>query len=59
MVKKLKKNISLDDLALMVAKGFEETAKKVDLESLEKEINLQFGEVNKRLDRILFMKLET
>jgi len=52
MVKKLKKNISLDDLALMVAKGFEETAKKVDLESLEKEINLQFGEVNERLDRI-------
>jgi len=52
MTKKKKKNITIDDLALMIAKGFEETAKKVDLESLEKEIDFQFGEVNERLDRI-------
>ena len=36
----------------MIAKGFEETAKKVDLENLEKEMNFQFGEVNERLDKI-------
>ncbi len=35
----------IESLALMVAKGFEETAKKVDM-------NIQFGEVNKRLDKI-------
>lgn len=33
----------IDDLAQMVAKGFEETSK---------EVNLQFNEVNERLDRI-------
>ncbi len=49
---KKKNNITLEDLARMAAKGFEETVKKVDLENLEKQMSFQFGEVNKRLDRI-------
>jgi len=36
----------------MITKSLKETAKKVDLESLEKEIDFQFGEVNDRLDII-------
>lgn len=35
----------IENLALMAAKGFEETAKKVDMD-------IQFDEVNKRLDKI-------
>jgi len=49
---KIKKNITLDDLALMIARGFEETTKRIDLGTLEKEMNLRFSEVNERLDRI-------
>ena len=47
MIKKIKKKkeITLDDLALMVGKGFEETAKK-------QEVNARFDQVNDRLDRI-------
>lgn len=41
----MKKNITIEDLALMVAKGFEESAKA-------KEVNEQFKEVNERLDNI-------
>jgi archaellum component FlaC len=54
MVRKIKKikNITLDNLARMVAKGFEETATKTNLKELEKEMNNRFGEVNLRLERI-------
>ncbi len=45
MKKSAKKNITLNDLARMIARGFEETAK-------QKEVDLRFGEVNERLDRI-------
>ncbi len=46
MLRKQKsKNITLDDLDRMINKGFEETAKKVDMD-------IQFGEVNERLDKI-------
>jgi hypothetical protein len=45
MKKIVKKTITLNDLARMVAEGFEETAK-------EKEVNLRFNEIDERLDRI-------
>ncbi|MCX6720524.1 MAG: hypothetical protein NTW11_01855 [Candidatus Staskawiczbacteria bacterium] len=40
-----KKNITIDDLAVMVQKGFAETAKKADMD-------LRFDEVDKRFDKI-------
>lgn len=40
-----KKNITIDDLAIMVQKGFEETAKK-------SEVNLRFDQIDKRFDKI-------
>jgi len=47
-----KKNITIDDLAIMVQKGFEETAKKVDLDNLSKSVDKRFDIVDKRFDRI-------
>lgn len=47
-----KKNITIEDLAIMVQKGFEETAKKTEVNLQFKGINLQFKEVNERLERI-------
>lgn len=62
---KLKKNITLDNLAGMIESGFvrveKNTDKKIDdlaqmvakgFEETSKEVNLQFNEVNERLDRI-------
>jgi hypothetical protein len=40
-----KKNITIDDLARMVAKGFGETAKKAD-------IDVSFDRIEKRLDTL-------
>ena len=40
-----KENITIDDLARMVQKGFEETVKK-------EEVDLQFKGVNERLDKV-------
>ena len=39
------KNITIDDLAVMVKKGFDETAKKIEMEA-------GFKTVNDRLDKI-------
>lgn len=39
------KNITINDLAIMVAKGFEETAKKSDMDK-------KFESIDKRFDRI-------
>ena len=41
----MKKNITIDELARMVQKGFEETAKKTDMDK-------RFDGIDKRLDRI-------
>lgn len=41
----IKKNITIETLAVMVQKGFNETAQK-------SEMDLGFKEVNKRLDKI-------
>lgn len=64
---KLKKNITLDDLAGMMESGFirvekntdkkiddlaQMTAKGFEETAKEKEVNLRFYEVNERLDRI-------
>ena len=40
-----KKNITIDDLAVMVQKGFNETAKKVDMD-------LRFDKLDTRLSRV-------
>ncbi len=40
-----KKGVTIDDLAVMVSKGFEETAKKT-------EVNVRFDEMDKRFDKI-------
>lgn len=45
------KEITIDELARMIAKGFEETAKKV-------EVDVRFDEIEKRLDRIEKFLLE-
>ncbi|MFH1181293.1 MAG: hypothetical protein V1705_02810 [bacterium] len=39
------KNVTIDDLARMVKKGFDETAKK-------EEVNVRFDKVEERLDKI-------
>ncbi len=39
------KKMTIEDLAVMVKRGFDETAKKADVET-------QFDEMGKRLDRI-------
>ena len=41
----IKKNITIEDLARMVKNGFEETAKR-------KEVNLRFDEVENQLNKI-------
>lgn len=47
---------TLDDLAIMVQKGFAETATKAELG----EVKTELGEVNKWLDRIEFnMRIPT
>ncbi len=46
------KNITIDDLAAMVQKGFAETAKKQDVDKRFDEVDKYFGRVENRLDRI-------
>ena len=47
-----KNNITIDDLAVMVQKGFEETAKKADMDLKFEQVGNEFKEVNKRFDKI-------
>ena len=54
-----KKNITIDDLAVMVqkgfqetAKGFEETAKKVDMDERFNAVDKRFDKIEVRLERI-------
>ena len=47
-----KKNITIDDLAVMVQKGFEETAKKSDMDVEFERVDKRFEQVDKRLDKI-------
>lgn len=48
----VKKKTTIDDLARMVAKGFEDTATKQDLNSLKSEMNKKFDGMDKRFDKI-------
>jgi archaellum component FlaC len=47
-----KKNITIDDLAIMVQKGFQETAKKEEMDKRFDGVDKRFDGVDKRLDRI-------
>ena len=47
-----KKNITIDDLARMVQKGFNGTAKKEQVDNLEKWAKLRFDNVDRELKNI-------
>jgi hypothetical protein len=47
-----KKEITIDDLAIMVQKGFNETAKKIDVDKGFDAVDKRFDKVENRLDRI-------
>lgn len=47
-----KKNITIEDLAGMVQKGFNETAKKKEVDRRFNEISKRFNEVDKHLEKI-------
>ncbi|MDP3794535.1 MAG: hypothetical protein Q8R13_01235, partial [bacterium] len=46
------KNVTIDDLAGMVARGFEQTATKGDVARLEHKVDAGFAHVNARLDQV-------
>jgi len=48
----VKKNITIDDLAVMVQKGFDGTATKKDIMDLRTEMNIRFQRVDERFDKI-------
>ncbi|MEK7665060.1 MAG: hypothetical protein AAB361_02890 [Patescibacteria group bacterium] len=47
-----KNNITIDDLAIMVQKGFNETAKKADMDLKFEQVSREFKEVGERFDKI-------
>lgn len=47
-----KKNITIEDLAIMIHKGFEETAKKKEIDARFKEVDKRFEQVDRRFDKI-------
>jgi len=49
---KKKKNVTIEDLARMVQKGFEETAKASEVNKEFREIDKRFDEIDGRLDKI-------
>ncbi len=52
-MKKVKKSeITIDDLAVMVSRGFENTTTKQDLSGLKEEMNERFDNVDIRLQKI-------
>ena len=58
-----KKNVTIDDLALMVQKGFDETATKSELKSLETKMDKRFDKIEKIIladygDRIEKIEIE-
>lgn len=46
------KNITIDELAMMVQRGFNETAKKTDVDMRFDGVDKRLDKVEKRLDRI-------
>jgi hypothetical protein len=49
-MRKSNKNLTIDDLAIMVQRGFENTATKQDLKELRQELTGKIDGVNRRLD---------
>jgi tetrahydromethanopterin S-methyltransferase subunit G len=49
---KKNKNITLDDLARMIKRGFNETAKKADVDARFEHIDKRFEQVDKRFERL-------
>jgi hypothetical protein len=47
-----KKNISIDQLAQMVQRGFDETAKKDEMDRRFEHVDKRFDAVDKRLDKL-------
>lgn len=47
-----RKNVTTEDLAIMVKKGFDETSKKRDLEELRSDMNGRMGRIEEKLDNI-------
>ncbi|MFY9462426.1 MAG: hypothetical protein WAP51_04475 [Candidatus Sungiibacteriota bacterium] len=47
-----KKKITIDDLANMIQKGFQETARKEDMEKRFGDMEKRFGDMEKRFDGI-------
>jgi len=45
-------NITIDQLAVMIQNGFNETAKKVDVDQRFNQVDQHFDRIEKRLDRI-------
>jgi len=50
--------MTIDKLAIMVAKGFENTATKEDLRNLEERMNGKFDGVNKRIDDFVITRVK-
>lgn len=46
------KKITIDDLARMIQRGFEETAKKADVDKRFEQIDKRFEQVDKRFDNL-------
>ena len=46
------KNMTIEDLACMINKGFKSTATKEDIKEFRAEVNQKFELVESRLDRI-------
>jgi len=54
----VKKNITIDDLAIMVQDGFRGTAKKDEVNIRFDQVNIRFDQIENRLDRIEKLILE-
>ena len=52
MANKNKKGVTLDDLANMVARGFESAASKVELKELEAKMDLGFDDLSKKIEKV-------
>lgn len=48
------KNITIDDLAMMVQRGFQENQKELEKTAKKTDVDKRFDKVEKRLDKILF-----
>ena len=46
------RNITINDLAVMVQKGFDETAKKADMDFKFEQVDRRFNQIDKRFDKL-------